>query len=343
MKLTLLIFSLLFSFQLLASETRCAQAYANNTMSYPELDRCLSAEGVMLEVHGIVPMSSMFVVTFRNPQNFFQSVHLSLIGLSQQTRTFIQSLRRHDVVLVKGYINDLIDSPQVHIMAEVIELLERNPDSPNSGEYTYEALPEEILKGTSLVGKVHAIYAEGKVLVVEYKDLVIPVFVEAQYTQATKDLFRGDIITLEYVIQQGPRRPVHLNFNPARGTNALQVKRSVVAAHGTPVKMTGKLLMFPKSPMVKFPVFAIDVDMGDGVYLPHTIISFTDPELFRQARELLQAAWDRHPTTVRNFRNKFINDALSVEVKGTYNMIDAGQANPQIIIESLSAIEVTEN
>jgi hypothetical protein len=342
MKLSLLIVSLLMSSYLWASETRCSQAYANNTMSYPEFDRCLNANGVMLEVHGIVPMSSMFVVTFRNPQNFFQSVHLSLIGLSQQTRTFIQSLRRHDVVLVKGYINDLIESPQVHIMAEAIELLERNPDSPSSGEYTYEALPQEILQGTSLVGKVHAIYAEGKVLVVEYKDFVIPVFVEAQYTQATKDLFRGDIITLEYVVQQGPRRPVHLNFNPARGAGALRVTRSVVAAHGTPVKMTGKLLMFPKSPMVKFPVFAIDVDMGNGVYLPHTIISFTDPELFRQARELLQAAWDRHPGSVRNFRNKFINDALNVTVQGTYNMIDAGQANPQIIIDSLDAIEVSE-
>jgi len=97
--------------------------------------------------------------------------------------------------------------------------------------------------------------------------------------------------------------------------------------------------MFPKSPMVMFPVFAIDVDMGDGVLLPHTVLSFTDPELFKEARKKFQQEWDRHPETVRQYRNKFINDGIEVSVSGTYNMIDPLQANPQIVIKALDDIK----
>jgi hypothetical protein len=323
------------------ASTNCPEAYENNVINYDRLNSCLEGEGVLLEVHGIVPVSSMFVVTYRNPKNFFQSVHLSLLGSSAETREMIKSLRRHDVVLVKGYINDEIPAPQRHLVSSSITLIERSPESTPSQEYDYEALPDVVLNMTELTGKVHAVYAEGQVLVIEYKDMVIPVFVKAPWIKQTKSLFRGDIVAIKYVVQRGPRRPVHLNLDPAR-SDSFRVLRSVVKGHGEPVKLSGKLLMFPKSPMVKFPVFAIDVDMGNGVLLPHTVLSFTDPELFKLARELFQAAWDKHPTTVRNYRNKFVNDAITVTVSGTYNMIDPGQANPQIVISSLSEIEIVD-
>lgn len=338
----LLILVLVISSSFSYADTRCAQASAGNTISYDELDNCLLDEGVLLEVHGIVPMSSMFVVTYRNPNNFFQSVHLSLIGTDSNTRSMISSLRRHDVILVQGNINTEIPLPQRHIMASSISLIERSPESMPADEYTYEALPDSILKMTELTAKVHAVYGDGRVLVLEYKDYVVPVYVKEQWLEQTKNLFRGDIVSIKYTVQQGPRRPVHLNLDPAR-TDAFTVLNSVVVGHGTPTKRMGKLLQFPKSPMVKFPVFAIDVDMGDGVFLPHTVLSFTDPELFKQAREMLQAAWDRHPTAVRSYRNKFINDSLTVTVSGTYNMIDPLQANPQIIINSLADIVIQEN
>ncbi len=338
LKNRLLTLALALSTLTACASTSCPEAYENNVMSYERLSTCLGGEGVLLEVHGIVPVSSMFVVTFRNPKNFFQSVHLSLLGADQATRNMIRTLRRHDVVLVKGWINDEIPAPQRHLEANSIMLIERSPDSTASQDYNYEALPDVVLNMTELTGKVHSVYAEGQVLVIEYKDMVIPVFVKEQWLEQTKSLFRGDIVAIKYVVQSGPRRPVHLNLDPKK-TDSFKVLRSVVTGHGSPVKLSGKLLMFPKSPMVKFPVFAIDVDMGNGVLLPHTVLSFTDPELFKAARELFQSAWDRNPSTVRNYRNKFVNDAISVTVSGTYNMIDPGQANPQIIIDSLSNIE----
>lgn len=320
---------------------KCPEAYENNVISYDRLNTCLGNEGVLLEVHGIVPVSSMFVVTFRNANNFFQSVHLSLLGADQQTRNMIRTLRRHDVVLVKGSINSEIPAPQRHLVANSISLKERSPESTPAQNYNYEALPDVVLNMTELTGKVHAVYAEGQVLVIEYKDMVIPVFVKEQWLEQTKSLFRGDIIAIKYIVQRGPRRPVHLNLDPSK-TDSFRVLRSVITGHGEPVKMSGKLIMFPQSPMVRFPVFAIDVDMGNGVFLPHTVLSFTDPELFKAARELFQAAWDQNPSTIRNYRNKFVNDAITVTVSGTYNMIDPGQANPQIVIDSLSDIEFND-
>jgi hypothetical protein len=76
--------------------------------------------------------------------------------------------------------------------------------------------------------------------------------------------------------------------------------------------------------------------------LDHTILSFTDMELFTKIREMFQAAWDKYPLMVRNYRNKEINDALTVTVSGTYNMIDPGQANPQVIMERLEDITIVE-
>jgi hypothetical protein len=323
------------------ADTSCSEAYENNVISYERLNSCLGQDGVLLEVHGIVPVSSMFVVTFRNPNNFFQSVHLSLLGTTQETRNMIRTLRRHDVVLIQGMIDNEIPAPQRHLKASSISLVERSPESTPGQDYRYEAVPESVLNMSELIGKVHAVYAEGQVLVVEYKDMVIPVFVKEQWLEQTKSLFRGDIVAIKYVVQRGPRRPVHLNLDPDKD-DSFRVLRSVVTGHGLPVTLTGKLLMFPKSPMVKFPVFAIDVDMGNGILLAHTVLSFTNPELFKAVRELFQAEWDRNPSTVRNYRNKFRNEAITFTVSGTYNMIDPGQANPQIVIDSLSDIKLSK-
>ncbi len=336
--LGMLMILILPSFSAQADATRCPEASRNNTISYELLETCLLNEGVELEVHGVVPMSSMFVVTYRNPTNFFQSVHLSLLGSTPELRTFIKTLKRHDVILVKGGYQN-IPSPQKHIRAAEISLISRSSEAPHSEEYTYEALPAQILGMKSLIGKVHAVYGDGRILVVEYKDLVVPVYVEAQWMAEANALSRGDKIEIHYVIQDGPSRPVHVNFDPAHA-DALKVLHAVTLDHGKPKTMTGKMVMFPKSPMVMFPVFAIDVDMGDGVFIPHTVLSFTDVELFKQARAKFQEAWDRHPETVRNYRNKFINDALTVTVTGTYNMIDPLQANPQLVITSLDDIQI---
>ncbi len=337
-------FALLIGLLNLASATvdptdqRCAIAARGVTIDYNSLEVCLSNQGVLMEVHGAVPMSSMFVVSFRNPTNFFQSVHLSLLGANAQTREFVKTLRRHDVILVKGRFEN-VETPQRHIRAQSMQLISRSAGSTPSEEYSYQAIPAVFQTMDKFIGKVHAIYAEGRVLVVEYKDLVVPVMVDRQFLHLTKDLFRGDKIEIQYVIQEEPIRPIHLNLNP-KIKEPLKVLNSVVENHGRYEIMTGKLVMFPKSPMVMFDVYAIDVDMGDGVMLPHTVLSFTDPDLFAALRKEFERVWNKHPLMVRNYRNKFVNEAITVTVEGFYNMIDPLQANPQLIIEKIQDVTI---
>ncbi len=312
----------------------CPSAFENGVMNFDTLEGCLQGEGVLFEVHGIVPMSSMFVVSYRNPKNFFETVHLSLLGATKRTRELIKTLNRHDVIRVVGEYESEIQSPQKHIRAAQIEVIK---SSGNTQTYEYDAIPEDLLKMDHFIGKVHAIYAQGAIMVVEYNDLVVPVFVKPPFTALTRDLYRGDKVEINYVIQAWPKKPTHLNLDESMET-PLKVLRSTVALHGQEVTYSGKLVLFRKSPMVSFDVYAIDVDLGDGVKLPHTVLSFTDMDLFKAAREKFAAAWAAHPNSVREYRNKLINDAITVKVSGRYNMVDPGQANPQIVIDKIEDI-----
>ena len=344
MRLITLFFALaLMSLSALAQmdPQKCAEASTPTGINLDILETCLGGEGVLMEVHGAVPMGSLFVVTYRNPKNFFQSVNLSLIGGTRATRELIGTLKRHDFVLVKGNYAD-IRAPQKHILALKLDLVSRSAEAPASFEHDYQAVPADLLAMNHFIGKVHAVYGDGSILVVEYKDLVVPVYVQPEYVALTENLSRGDKVELSYVIQERPNQPVHLNLDPAHAA-PFKVLHQVTSDHGKQVTLTGKLIRFPASPQIIFPVFAINVDMGDGIFLDHTILSFTDPDLFRAARELFQASWDRHPQGVRNFRNKFINDEITVTVSGTYNMIDPLQANPQVVIDKISDIQFEEN
>lgn len=336
------LFAIFFTQSAIASSLdfskNCPDAFENGVMNFETLENCLKADGVLFEVHGIVPMSSMFVISYRNPKNFFETTHLSLLGATKRTRDLIKTLKRHDVIRVKGEYESEIHSPQKHVRALEIEVVKPS-NTTHTDTYQYEAIPDDLLKMDHFVGKVHAVYAEGAILVVEYKDLAIPVFVKPQFTSLTKSLYRGDKIEVNYSLQPWPKKPTHLNLDESM-VEPLKVLRSTVANHGKKVSYTGKLILFPKSPMVSFDVYAIDVDLGDAVMLPHTVLSFTDVDLFKAAREKFAAAWKAHPNGVREYRNKFLNEEVSVTVSGTYNMVDPGQANPQIVIEKIEDITI---
>lgn len=317
---------------------KCSKASKKTEIDFTILEKCLLTDGVELEVHGAAPMSRLFVVTYRNPKNFFQAVHLSLLSKNPEVKALIPTLKRHDRIFIKGGFAP-ITSPQKHILAGEIKILSRSAQAPHSNEYTYQTLPGSILEKNHLIGKVHAVFGDGKILVVEEGDLVIPVFVEEPWVEAVNPLARGDKIEINYIVQNRPKNPVHLNFDPS-APFAFKVLHSAMQDHGRPITITGKLIRFPASPMVKFPVFAVNVDMGDGVLLPHTVLSFTDPELFAQARKLFQSIWDKHPQGVSQYRNKFINDDITVTVSGTYNMIHPLQANPQVVISNINEIKI---
>lgn len=318
-----------------SSDPRCPAAVIAGAIDTAKLEDCLQNQGLLLEVHGAVPENSIYVATYRAPGDFFLNLNLSLLGGSPEVKALLPKLHRHDFVLAKGKFEH-VEAAQKHIRAKTLEITRPWDGAPAMPPYSREVvLPGELKDKTEFVGLVHAVHAGGEILVLEYRDAVIPVYVDEKLRTFTRDLSRGDKVRVHYVFQDKPSRVSHLNLNPAV-ERPLEVLAGVMPQHGQARTLQGRLILFPKSPQVAFNVFAINTDIGDDVRLNYTLVNFEDPALFKAIRDRLQQEWDAHPDTIRNDRNKLINDGIWVTVSGEINMIDPGQANPQILISKLS-------
>ncbi len=115
---------------------------------------------------------------------------------------------------------------------------------------------------------------------------------------------------------------------------------NIADQHGKPIERCGDLVMFPKSPQVKFNVFALKWDIGDNLFWNYTLINFNDMKLFEDLRTKAQVAWDANLSTMIKGRNYFINPKLKICAKGTGNMIVPTQANPQILIDRVDDLTI---
>ncbi|MEK6556407.1 MAG: hypothetical protein AABZ31_14255 [Bdellovibrionota bacterium] len=319
----------------------CAAGFKDDKFVMEEFEKCIAADGVRLEVHGIVPEQRIAVVTFRNTNNFFSFINLSFLATTPELRAEIFKLNRHDVIIAKGTLIEK-QLPQKHFRSSSFTIEKKSTSSEELNDYPYQAkLPDDLLKGDQFTGLVHAIYGEGSVLVVEYKDAVVPVFVESKFTAYTKDLYRSDMVEMFYEIQESPGRPVHLNLKqPAAPQVPLRITESMIAQHGQKVKLTGTLAMFPKSPMVMFNVFAMRRDIGHGLHRYYTLVNFDDAKVFAAIRAKLQTIWDAQATTKVKDRNKWQNPEIEIVAEGTLNVQDPNQANPQILLESIDSVNL---
>jgi hypothetical protein len=249
----------------------------------------------------------------------------------------LASFSRHDKVRVKGSFI-LNPSPQKHIAVVSIELVKKYESAYPSQPYQYDAsIPGELLTKKKATFLIHAVAEEGHVLVVEYRDAVIPMF--APDNSLVKELSRNDIVQFKYVVRERPGNPVHLEINK-EAHRPVKLIESIKDINGKPAKVEGVLVLFPKSPEIRLNVFAVLLETKDNFNRQFTIVNFENPEIFRSAREKLQNAWDRHPGEYINGRNKLISKKLRVRVKGTYNQVAANQANPQILIASPDDVEI---
>ncbi|MES2964955.1 MAG: hypothetical protein V4760_13780, partial [Bdellovibrionota bacterium] len=110
--------------------------------------------------------------------------------------------------------------------------------------------------------------------------------------------------------------------------------------HGKPAAVEGALIMFPQSPEIIFNVFAVEDASVPGIKRQFTLLNQDDPKVFKEIREKLQAAWDLHPGASVNARNKLKSNKIRVSVKGTFQVIDANQANAQVLLKSANDIVI---
>ena len=315
-----------------------------NLESYQGLEMAnLSQElidaGLIGRIHGAAPQSQAFVMSVREPNNFFSHREFSLIPQDKKAIALLNKVNRHDLVCVRG---ELITnpSPQPHVTVSSVKVLEPWQQPQGFAPYQRQTdLPAEIKEQTSLIGKVHAIGEDGKTLVVGYKDIVMPIFVSA--TEYTKDLYRGDIVKLAYQIQQIPDRPLHLQLDTTV-EQPIEVIDAIASWNGEPKTLTGKLVKFPQSPQLKFDVYAMEVDT-QNIKRYFTLINFNDMAEFDKIRQKLAQIWDENVQTAVSGRNKLINPEVTIEAKGIANIISTEQANPQILLDTAEDVNIYFN
>lgn len=303
-----------------------------------QLERELGAgRAVEGEIHGAYPDLNLYVFTFRNPENFFEYVEVSLVAPTDALRAQLAELRRHDRVRVGGAIMDN-RSQQTHIELASLEVVRKYEATPPIPPYEYEtSIPDDLQGKSSELFLVHAVNAGGSVLVVEHEDVVLPVYVTRP--ELTRALARNDVVRLFYEIRTRPDRPVHLQL--ADVERPVEVVDSITALHGKPAAIEGELVLFPQSPQVRFNVFAVLQKLPGNAQRQYTLVNFDDPAVFETIRNKLQAAWDAGGAgSFVSGRNKLVSTKVRIRATGTFNQIDPNQANAQIVLAGPDSIDV---
>jgi hypothetical protein len=316
----------------------CAKsaAYADEDPMNPGIDMVafeasLKSDGVQGWVHGRLGPLAVFV--FREKGDFFRYAIFPLVSHIPNIKTDLESLKRHDKIRIKG---EFIDNgaPQKHIYVTELNVVERwdGGGGESVPPYEHEAkIPEDLMTRTDFIGKVHFAAQDGSMVVCEYKDAVVPV---VGIPGKANNLYRGDKVKIRFKIQSHPRRPAHLVLDDTVD-KPVEVLERLVDLHGRVTCVDGTLVKFPKSPEVSFDVFALQRTDSDFVTLDYTLVNFEDVELFKAIREKAASAWNQHPETVVNGRNKLHNPRLNVKACGTLNVVSPSQANPQVLINKI--------
>lgn len=335
MKLLSIALSLLMSFSI--------TAHAEINMQ--DLEKQLTTTGLTGEIHASSADAHLFVFTYRNPNDFFDNIQLPLTSDKTEILNSLPTLKRHQIFLVKGnFIKN--HAPISHINVTSMELVKDYTSALDQMPYQYKGNVSELNDKKEFIGRVHAVGQEGKMLVTEYKDRIVPIYVvEPSSQELVKQLYRGDLVRIRFQVRSEPEAPVHLSLVRSTTLPAdqkpVELLESLVKSHGSPITKTGNLIMFPKSPQINTNIYALLVEDPEGTTIQYTITNLEDPNLFKLVREKLEKVWMENSATAENDRNKFVNRKLIVTAKGTSNMVNPGQANPQIIVHSVDDVTVT--
>jgi hypothetical protein len=299
------------------------------------VEKDLTGSGLRGWIHGAVHDHKTYVFTYRDPADFFSHAEFSVLPANQGVKDALLKANRHDEVLLFGKMGDN-PSAQKHLVIDKITVLSAfDPGISVPARHREATLPDDLKSGSTLLATVHAIAADGEILVVEYKDAVVPVFVKDR--SLTRDLFRGDKIRLHYVIQRGPKMPVHLGLDP-KAPKAVEVLERVEDQNGKKLTLEGSLVYFPKSPQIRFGIFALQLMDADGLKLNYTLVNFEDPEVFNAIRKKLDGFWTAGIKTAEDGRNCFINKKVRIRAEGVGNVASPNQANPQILLDGPDSI-----
>ena len=308
-------------------------------------------------IHGVAVNNSQYVFTYRSedsndPMAFFKAEEFSLVTRDPNITKILQGLHRHDEVILKGRLLTA-PTPLRHIAVTELEIKE---PYQHSHKYNYE-IEESIFAGkdtVKLLTKVHAVIADGQGLVLEYKDMILPVFVSEAHHQQTANIYRNDKLHVALKIKRGPGRPLHFYTNPDV-EKGLEVIDSIQHCHKLPTTLEGTLVKFSQSPQITRDIYAIKVVDPNGIARNFTFfpqVDFSQPgandtfmKLFEAISSKSAEAWEESGTTSLKARNHEHQPRVKVIAKGVLNIVSKSQANPQVYlthVNNLSFVLVGE-
>lgn len=314
----------------------------------------LEGEGLVGWIHGAAPRFGYYVFTYRSedendPMAFFKAEEFSLITKDSEIINSLLSLSRHDKVRLFGKIKE-IRSPIRHIEIDQIDVIERFKKSVSYNHKSSLNLRNGETK--VLLGKIHTVVADGKALVFEYGDLVLPVFLRPNQYKLTENIYRNDKVLLSVKAVSFPNRPVHLYLDD-KISNPIQVIDKIQDCHQKSITLTGVLTRFEKSPQINRNIYALKIVDPNGIERNFTLFpnvdfsdTTTDPnerfiELFNKISDKVDSAWTKELATITHSRNHSYNNKIVLRVKGIMNIISKNQANPQIYIKDAEDIQVS--
>ena len=81
------------------------------------ISKLLAGDGLTVEIHGQVPDDNLFVMTYRNPEDFFDFTHMSALFEDTFLQAEFSKFTRMDKVLLWGKVIET-PSPQIHVKIE---------------------------------------------------------------------------------------------------------------------------------------------------------------------------------------------------------------------------------
>lgn len=314
------------------------------------LDGKLGDVGLTGWMHGVVPVYQQYVFTYRkeDPNDFmafFKAEQFSLVPATPDVAAVLPTLKRHDKVRLKGKVFQN-GSPLTHVRVTSIEILQKYPLATDNS-YAVDTSRFAQMERFDVFGQIHAIASSDKLghaLVVEYKDMMLPIAILPQHASIVPSLYRGDIINISVQLVQRGRGPAHFQTDDQKAA-AIEVVDPMLHCHNQERVVEGHLVKFEKSPAISTDVYAVRVVDANGIARNYTFFPDTEDqdkfmEIFMGVSAKSKAAWEasaQAPAVVRNFREK---TTLKVRAKGRINVVSSEQANAQVYLTSADDLEI---
>jgi len=290
--------------------------------------------GLRGAMHGASPGAGAFVFTWWDPKSFFANRNFPVIPADEAVAARLAELERHQQVVLRG---DFLRPPgsQPHLRVTGVEPGEKWSPGVTPTE-TWRPPPplERLLAGRERIAAlVHATEADGSVLVIEYRDAVIPAVVpdDARIREQVRGLFRGDRIRLRFRLRQSERRPVHMVVEPGSPERpAVEVTDAIRDQHERERTLTGRLVLFPKSPVLRREIWGVEDRGPDGLHRYFTLANFRDAAEMDRIGAKARAAWEGRPG-VLDARHKYVHLQVRVRASGSVSNPARNQANPTLI------------